>query len=231
VSGSQDQPPAGALGWSAMTTLTLVVGAPAELPGLGTATERAAAQATLAAARRAVPRHAPVLVTSAWAPPRAAVPTATGPGRPRTSRPRSFLDSLPRPFAEMRALLTSPLLMPRLRLPRLLTRDVAAVRDLERRATPGEPVHVVMSAYCLRGTTRSGTSVRTGIVAADPRVFPLRRRVELFAGGRYLGQFRVEDTGSKIRGTRIDIWTPDCADARQFGMRRGVAAMVASGGS
>jgi 3D (Asp-Asp-Asp) domain-containing protein len=58
----------------------------------------------------------------------------------------------------------------------------------------------------------------------------MRRHVALFAGGRYLGRFRVEDTGAKIRGTRIDIWTPDCADARSFGMRRGIAALVAGGG-
>jgi 3D (Asp-Asp-Asp) domain-containing protein len=86
-----------------------------------------------------------------------------------------------------------------------------------------------MSGYCLQGTTRSGTRVRTGIVAADPRIFPLGRHVELFAGGRFLGRFRVEDTGGKIRGTRIDIWTPDCADARRFGMRSGIAALVALG--
>jgi 3D (Asp-Asp-Asp) domain-containing protein len=66
-------------------------------------------------------------------------------------------------------------------------------------------------------------------VAADPRVFPLARHIELYAAGRYLGRFRVEDTGSAIKGTRIDIWTPDCGDAIRFGMRDGVAELVARG--
>jgi 3D (Asp-Asp-Asp) domain-containing protein len=71
--------------------------------------------------------------------------------------------------------------------------------------------------------------VRTGIIAADPRVFPLARHVELYAGGRYLGRYLVDDTGHAIKGTRIDIWTPDCDDARRFGMRDGVASLVALG--
>jgi 3D (Asp-Asp-Asp) domain-containing protein len=119
--------------------------------------------------------------------------------------------------------------MPRLALPRVLSPSFPALRSLLARAKPGEPMHVMLSAYCLKGTTRNGTSVRPGVIAADPRVFPLSRHVELYAAGRYLGRFRVEDTGSKIKGTRIDIWTPDCKDAIRFGMRSGVATMVSLG--
>lgn len=215
-----------ALVWSALAVLVLVAGAPEEvttpLPG-----PSAAEVATL----DTVPRHAPVFVTSDWRhrPVRvAAVPPPATAVKPAT-RPRLFaMNGVHRPFAEMKGV-GSPLIMPRLRLPRTLSREVSALRGLRTRAKPGEPVHVVMSAYCLSGTTRSGTRVRTGIVAGDPRVFPLGRRIELFAGGRYLGRFRVEDTGSKIKGTRIDIWTPSCDDARRFGMREGVAALVALG--
>jgi hypothetical protein len=39
----------------------------------------------------------------------------------------------------------------------------------------------------------------------------------------------VDDTGGKIRGQRIDIWTPDCGDAIKFGARRGVATLVGVG--
>ena len=95
------------------------------------------------------------------------------------------------------------------------------------RAKPGEPLSVTMTAYCLRGRTRRGAPVRPGIIAADPRVFPMARHVELFAGGRYLGKFLVDDTGGHIHGRRIDIWTPDCADARAFGRRNGIATLVA----
>jgi 3D (Asp-Asp-Asp) domain-containing protein len=151
--------------------------------------------------------------------------------------------TLPRPFAALLAhgalresLRDSlrehriPLIMPRLALPRALTPNLPAIRSLLARARPGEPVEVTLSAYCLRGTTRHGTSVRPGVIAADPRVFPMTRHVELFAAGRYLGRFRVEDTGKRIRGTRIDIWTPDCDDAIRFGMRSGIAALVAQTG-
>jgi 3D (Asp-Asp-Asp) domain-containing protein len=53
--------------------------------------------------------------------------------------------------------------------------------------------------------------------------------VELYAGGRFLGRYLVDDTGGKIRGQRIDIWTPDCGDAIKFGARRGVATLVGVG--
>jgi len=88
---------------------------------------------------------------------------------------------------------------------------------------------VRLTAYCLRGRTRQGTPTRPGVVAADPRIFPLDRTVHLFAAGRYLGRFRVEDTGSAVRGPHIDIWTPDCADARRFGSRPGMASLVGFG--
>jgi 3D (Asp-Asp-Asp) domain-containing protein len=137
-----------------------------------------------------------------------------------------------RPFAALgqhKVAFASPLLMPRLHLPRVLEPRLGALRGLLSRPRPGEPAVVRLSAYCLRGTTRRGAPVRTGIIAADPRVFPLGRHVELYAAGRYLGRYLVDDTGRHIKGDRIDIWTPDCDDARSFGLREGVAALVALG--
>jgi 3D (Asp-Asp-Asp) domain-containing protein len=90
----------------------------------------------------------------------------------------------------------------------------------------GEPVPVVITAYCLSGTTRRGRYVRSGIIAADPRFFPLSRFVELYAGTRYLGRFLVDDTGSRIRGARIDVWMPTCREAVIFGRQRGTAVLV-----
>jgi 3D (Asp-Asp-Asp) domain-containing protein len=134
---------------------------------------------------------------------------------------------LPRPFAALGRSAT-PLIMPRLTLPRVLMPRLVNLSSAFARARPGEPLSVTLTAYCLRGTTRGGRPVRTGIIAADPRVFPLARHVELYAAGRYLGRFLVDDTGLRIKGQRIDIWTPDCDDARRFGMRTGVATLVAS---
>jgi 3D (Asp-Asp-Asp) domain-containing protein len=91
----------------------------------------------------------------------------------------------------------------------------------------GDPVPVQMTAYCLtRNTTRRGRYVRAGIVAADPRLFPLARYVELYAEGRYLGRFLIDDTGRLIKGNIIDVWMPTCREARQFGRRNGTAVLV-----
>ena len=167
-----------------------------------------------------VPVRLPAVVS---APMLAAAPVAAPRARKREPK---------RPFAAMthpKVAFASPLLMPRMHLPRVLEPRLGALRGLFARARPGEPVAVRLSAYCLKGATRRGFPVRTGIVAADPRVFPLAGHVELYAGGRYLGRYLVDDTGRHIKGTRIDIGTPDCDDARRFGMRDGVAALVATG--
>jgi 3D (Asp-Asp-Asp) domain-containing protein len=90
----------------------------------------------------------------------------------------------------------------------------------------GDPVPVVLTAYCLSGTTRRGRYVRSGIVAADPKYFPLSRYIEVYVGDQYLGRFLVDDTGSGIRGARLDVWMPTCRQARIFGRVRGTAVLV-----
>jgi 3D (Asp-Asp-Asp) domain-containing protein len=90
----------------------------------------------------------------------------------------------------------------------------------------GEPLPVGVTMYCLSGTTRRGRYVRPGIVAADPRFFPLARYIELYVGERYLGRFLVDDTGKRIRGARIDVWSSSCSEARRFGLQRGTAVLV-----
>lgn len=175
-----------------------------------------------------IARHAPVTVTSEWW--HDPVEVLAGPDDSAAAAPRvpDWRDRLPRPFAALRGF-ASPLIMPRLRFPRALTPDFPVLRALAARARPGQPVTVTLTAYCLHGTTRQGTATRAGIVAADPRIFPMLRHVELFAAGRYLGRFRVEDTGGAVHGAHIDIWTPDCSDAERFGTRAGVASLVALG--
>src|SRR4029077_8927124 len=83
-----------------------------------------------------------------------------------------------------------------------------------------------VTMYCLQGTTRRGRYVRAGIVAADPRLFPLAHYIELYVGRRYLGRFLVDDTGKRIHGARIDVWTSNCREARRFGLERGTAVLV-----
>lgn len=103
----------------------------------------------------------------------------------------------------------------------------AAKRGSERRAARlGEPVDVALTAYCLKGLTRRDHYVRQGIVAADPKVFPLGRYVEIYVGSEYYGRFLVDDTGRAIKGNILDIWTPTCREARIFGRTKGTAVLV-----
>ena len=95
-----------------------------------------------------------------------------------------------------------------------------------RAAKLGEPVEVALTAYCLNGLTRRDHYTRQGIVAADPKVFPLGRYVEIYVGREYYGRFLVDDTGRAIKGNILDIWTPTCREARLFGRTKGTAVLV-----
>jgi 3D (Asp-Asp-Asp) domain-containing protein len=111
----------------------------------------------------------------------------------------------------------------------LRMRQLGIIPDPRRfaRANPGEEVPISLTQYCLSGTTRRGRWVRPGIVAADPRIFPLARYVEIFMGNKYLGRYLVDDTGVNVIGATIDIWTPSCSQAARFGRQSGRAVLVA----
>ena len=85
-----------------------------------------------------------------------------------------------------------------------------------------KPVSFTITAYCLTGITASGTKVGRGIVAADPTVLPLGTVIRVAGlSRRYNGTYTVMDTGSRIRGRRLDLYVPDCAEAVRFGRRSG----------
>lgn len=111
----------------------------------------------------------------------------------------------------------------------LRMRALGIVPDPRRfaRAAPGEEIPISITQYCLSGTTRRGRLVRPGIVAADPRIFPLARYVEIFMGKKYLGRYLVDDTGVNVIGATVDIWTPSCSQAARFGRQSGRAVLVA----
>lgn len=91
------------------------------------------------------------------------------------------------------------------------------------------PASYVATAYSLRGRTASGQMVSKGIIAADPRFLPLGSRVRLEAGP-YSGEYVVADTGSMVRGRRIDIWTPTAREAMRFGKRLVKLTVLSLGG-
>lgn len=96
-----------------------------------------------------------------------------------------------------------------------LVKETASVRSTGRGASRGT---FNATAYCLKGRTALGHGVRRGIIAADPRVLRLGSRVTVQGGG-YSGTYLVSDTGSRVKGKKIDIWMPSCSEARRFGRR------------
>ncbi len=74
------------------------------------------------------------------------------------------------------------------------------------------------TAYCLKGKTALGHGVRRGIIAADPRVLKLGSTITIDAGP-WSGTYLVSDTGGGIKGKELDIWVPNCSEARKFGRR------------
>ena len=84
-------------------------------------------------------------------------------------------------------------------------------------STPGRA-----TAYCLRGTTATGTSAQEGVVAVDPKFIPFGTRMFIITNdGEYIyGIGTAEDAGdSNIIGNRIDLWYPTLAECIQFGYR------------
>ena len=82
------------------------------------------------------------------------------------------------------------------------------------------------TAYCHGVLTAAGTRVRAGVVAADPSVLPLGTRIRVTRSGGYDGTYTVLDTGSQVRGPRLDLFIPNCHDARAFGRRTVVVSVI-----
>ena len=75
------------------------------------------------------------------------------------------------------------------------------------------------TAYSLYGRTASGSHVRKGMIAADRKVLPIGTKVRLDAG-TYSGEYEVCDTGTLVRGKKIDVWVPSSREAMRFGRRK-----------
>ncbi|TGE36500.1 DUF348 domain-containing protein [Desulfosporosinus fructosivorans] len=72
------------------------------------------------------------------------------------------------------------------------------------------------TAYCIPGgTTKTGASVRWGVIAVDPSVIRLGENV--YVEG--YGQARALDTGGAIKGNRIDLYMNSTEAALSYGVR------------
>lgn len=66
------------------------------------------------------------------------------------------------------------------------------------------------------GITYSGTRVQEGrTIAVDPEVIPIGTWVYI----EDMGLYRAEDTGGKIKGSRIDIYMQNVDEALEFGVQ------------
>ena len=77
---------------------------------------------------------------------------------------------------------------------------------------PGDPAY---------GITYSGTHARPGVIAVDPKVIPLGSKVyvESLDGTSDYGFASAEDTGSAIKGNKIDLFIGDNRAALRYGRR------------
>ncbi|MFB9273873.1 ubiquitin-like domain-containing protein [Cohnella cellulosilytica] len=73
------------------------------------------------------------------------------------------------------------------------------------------------------GITRSGTTVKEGrTIAVDPKVIPLGWWVYIDG----IGFRRAEDTGSAVKGKKIDVYYDSEKYANKFGLKRGYTVYV-----
>lgn len=80
---------------------------------------------------------------------------------------------------------------------------------------------VTATAYCLKGTTASGTQSRYGAIAVDPSVIPLGTKMYIVSDdGKWIyGYATAEDTGGAIKGNKIDLFYDSYDTCIQFGRR------------
>ena len=93
---------------------------------------------------------------------------------------------------------------------------VATAYDLSYESTgknPGDPYY---------GITASGAKAQPGTVAVDPSVIPLGTKLYVAStdGSPDYGFATALDTGSAIKGYRIDLFMEDNQDALNFGIRQ-----------
>jgi 3D (Asp-Asp-Asp) domain-containing protein len=80
--------------------------------------------------------------------------------------------------------------------------------------TPSHPAY---------GITSSGTKVKANhTIAVDPNVIPMGSLVYIEG----IGLRQAEDTGSAIKGARIDVYIPDLEQALDFGVKKNVTVYV-----
>ena len=94
----------------------------------------------------------------------------------------------------------------------------------EKEAPHGELHSMIATAYCLTGSTATGTTPRLGVAASKPSWFGKQVKVYTNSNGqpgKLIGTYTIEDTGGEpIRtGSVIDIWLPTESECFEFGRK------------
>lgn len=91
-------------------------------------------------------------------------------------------------------------------------------------APSGRSFSARLTAYAHGTRTASGTPVRWGVVAVDPKAIPLGSRIMIDG---FDNVFIAEDTGGSVRGNHVDIYFPDVASAVRFGVQTRTITILA----
>jgi 3D (Asp-Asp-Asp) domain-containing protein len=94
----------------------------------------------------------------------------------------------------------------------------------------GGSVSFVATAYCKGQTTATGSAVRAGVAAADPKTLPLGSIVQVSGvPDGYQGIYTVLDTGPKVQGRHLDLYMWSCHEALAFGRRPATVTVLRRG--
>jgi 3D (Asp-Asp-Asp) domain-containing protein len=80
----------------------------------------------------------------------------------------------------------------------------------------------VITAYCLRGRTATGTRTRKGICAVNTQFIPLHSTIIVPGYGR----FTAEDKLPRNSRAHVDLWMPSRGECRRFGRRTMVVKVI-----
>jgi 3D (Asp-Asp-Asp) domain-containing protein len=75
-------------------------------------------------------------------------------------------------------------------------------------------------AYSIEGRAADGSKSCKGTVSADPNILPLGSKIRVSGAGTYSGEYRVVDTGRKVKGHVIDIYMSSVREAKEFGKKQ-----------
>ena len=104
------------------------------------------------------------------------------------------------------------------------------VLDGQAKAEQESTPEVTVTAFCVRGKTKSGASAKDGVAAADVRLFPLGSILQVNGlSDGYDGTYAVLDTGRAVKGQELDIFIADCAAAKRFGRQKARVRMLQRG--